>query len=238
MLFGRRKPGFVQIEEDSSIASLKEEAIAKESDDIKEESATKGNPDLLEYLVSLPDVEDEFMDESSKEEVKVEMTEARELAEYIRTRSAGAYLTGYSNLKEEVDNLDRLLEEIQADDVCQDIAYRDGKKDRYFYSSLNMSDNYAMISSLIEDKDLSATIVEMVRFNCSTYPTPLTYFERHPYYATKPQIERAINQITHVKEYSDIERFTNNRNKDFLFSTKHMSLRYATALAKEEDFMD
>ncbi|WP_066715473.1 hypothetical protein [Clostridium sp. Marseille-P299] len=228
MLFGRRKPGFVQIEEElSTVKSM------------AEESATKEKTDLLEYLVSLPDVEDEFAEESSEEqEKKEEMTEARKLAEYIRTRSAGAYLTGYSNLKKEIENVDQLLVEIQADDTCQDIAYKDGKKDRYFYSSLNMSDNYAMISSLIEDKDLSATIVEMVRFNCSTYPTPLSYFERHPYYATKPQIERAIDQIYHVEEYSDISRFTNNRSKDYLFSTKYMSLRYATALAKEEDFMD
>ena len=46
--------------------------------------------------------------------------------------------------------------------------------DAYYYSSANMSDNYAMIAQLIEDKDLCVMVAEMVRFNARVYP------ERHP----------------------------------------------------------
>lgn len=245
MLFGRKKPGFVQIENPENgvvSADLTEQNLQENNQEAA--AKDKNKPDLLEYLTSLPEVEDDFAgiapEEKTEEEPQEEETEARKLAGYIRSRSAGAYLTKYSDLKAEVENLDALLEEIKADEKCSDITFREGKKDRYYYSTLNMSDNYAMIASYVEDKDLVETIAQMVRFNCKTYPapTPITYFERHPYYATRPQIERAIDLLMNKEEYSDIQRFTNNKGDDFLFSTLHMSYKYANALAKVEDFND
>ena len=234
MLFGRRKPGFVQVENESS----------EKEEELKEIKSNE-KPDLLEFLSSLPDDEDEFENNAygdsaiGEEELKEENdSEARKLAEYIRKRSVGATLTKLSSLKEEIENAEELLKEIEEDETCQDILFKDGKKDRYYYSTIHMSNNYAMIASLIEDKDMTATIAEMVRFNCNTYPTPITYFERHPYYATRPQIERAIALMSGKEEYADIQRLTNNRNKDFLYSTKFMSFKYANALAREEDFTD
>ncbi len=59
---------------------------------------------------------------------------------------------------------------------------RKGAKDTYYYSTANMSDNYAMIAQLIEDKDLCVMFAEMVRFNARIYPsaTPLRYFQPLP----------------------------------------------------------
>ena len=236
MLFGRKKPGFVKIEE---IAGAAGEA----SEEVSQERSEK--QDLLEYLTSLPEAEDEFAEfaesgDQEPEEGEEEMTEARKLADYIRIRSGAGSLTGYASLKEEIEEADQLLEEIREDEDCKDIAYKEGKKDRYYYSQQNMSDNYAMIAALVEDKDLAATMVHMVRFNSKTYPapTPLSYFERHPYYATKPQIERAYQVLSGREENGDIQRFTNNRNSDFLFSTEFLSPKYAKALAHEDDFAD
>lgn len=231
MLFGRRKPGFVQEVNDNS------------------ESTTQKNekPELLDFLSSLPEQEDEFVDivqpeetEEVKEDIIEELTESEKLAEYIRTRSAAALLTKYSQLEKEISDLDKLLEEIKDNETCQDITCKEGNRDKYYYSTISMSDNYAMIISLVEDKDLVATIAKMVRFNCKTYPapTPLSYFEKHPYYATKPQIERAVSVLTDNEEYSDIQRFTNNKDVDYLFSTQYMSLKYANALARVDEFTD
>ena len=228
MLFGRKKPGFIKIEE---------------------------KPELLEYLASLPDAEDEFAGlaeterlkelEAEKETAQVkeperEVSEAEKLADYIRIRSGTGRLTAYASLKEEIEDTDRLLEEMKTEEYGKDVACREGQKDRYFYSRLNMSDNYAMIASLVEDKDLAATIAHMVRFNSKTYPapTPLSYFERHPYYATPPQIERAWGVISGEEAFGDIERFTNNRNTDFLFSTQFLTPKYAKALAHADEFTD
>ncbi len=264
MLFGRKKPGFVKIEEidkaanNSSEETTKDVTESKTSGNVDDKNSTvhaadheEGDsnkttekPDLLEYLSALPDAEDEFADvvepEDQNEAEKEEMSEARKLADYIRLRSAAGNLTKYASLKEEIEEVDQLLMEIKEDEACEDIVYREGQKDKYFYSKLNMSDNYAMITSLVEDKDLVTTIVNMVRFNSKTYPapTPITYFEKHPYYATRPQIERACSVLSGKEENSDIERFTNNKNVDFLFSTKFMTPKYAKALAHEDDFID
>lgn len=244
MLFGRRKPGFIEVEEiDDESAEVKAEDQGIE-ETANKESINEEKPELTDYLESLPDVEDPFAGIEDPiddvEEVEEELTKAQELASYIRARSAGAELTKYSELKKEIDDLDLLLEEISEDEKCSDISSKQGAKDKYFYSTSNMSDNYAMIVSLVEDKDLVATIVKMVRFNSKTYPspTPLEYFERHPYFASESQVERACDILSRKEEYSDIQRFTNNVGEDYLYSTKFLTYKYANALATEDDFTD
>lgn len=81
-----------------------------------------------------------------------------------------------------MENADELLTQMPADPQCTDIVTRAGAKDTYYYSNANMSDNYAMIAQLIEDKDLCVMFAEMVRFNARIYPsaTPLKYFQRSP----------------------------------------------------------
>jgi len=262
MLFGRKKPGFVKIEEINEDANYISEETTQDTAENKTSvndgdlnskmtdneagvsNKTSEKPDLLEYLSTLPDVEEEFVDfvepEDQNEAEDEEMTEAMKLADYIRLRSAAGNLTKYASLKKEIEEVDQILMEIKNDEACEDIVYKEGQKDKYYYSKLNMSNTYAMISSLVEDKDLVTTIVNMVRFNSKTYPapTPITYFERHPYYVTRPQIERAYAVLSGKEENSDIERFTNNKNVDFLFSTKFMTPKYAKALAHEDDFID
>lgn len=233
MLFGRRKPGFIKVEDidDKTLEKVKGE---------KPEVSTEVNlgnedkPELTEFLASLPDVDDPYDGiEMEEEKEEVELTKAQELAEYIRIRSVAGELTKHSDLKAELEDLDILLEEIKEDETCSDITFKQGEKDKYYYSQKNMSDNYGMIMTLVEDKDLVSTVVKMVRFNAETYPspTPVKYFERHPYFATEPQIERAWDLISRREEYSDIQRLTNNNDEDFLYSTKFLSYKYANSLA-------
>lgn len=201
-------------------------------------------PELMAYLASLPDAEDEFseLEEGGSEDMppEKEETPAQSLAEYIRLRSAAAALTAKHTLRAEIAQFDELLEELRADPSCEDICSLEGNKDEYFYSSQSMSDNYAMISSLVEEKDLAETIAKMVRFNCKTYPvpTPCTYFEQHPYRYTKPQLDRAIYVIETKEQYRDIKVFTNSKKVKFLYSEELMSERYAKALAEPEEFAD
>lgn len=239
MLFGRRKPGFVKVEkvDDGLVDEIKDENLEVTSDS---KAASEDKPELMDFLASLPDVEDPYDEIEMPEEEEIELTKAQELAEFIRVRSAGGEVTKYSSLKADLEDLDVLLEEIKADETCSDITFRQGAKDNYYYSKNNMSDNFAMIISLVEDKDLASTVVKMVRFNAETYPspTPLEYFERHPYFASPPQVERAWDVISQREEYSDIQRFTNNVNEDYLFSTKFLTYKYANALATVDEFTD
>lgn len=228
MLFGRRKPGFT---EEEPVISEELEVAASDSSDAK--------PELMSYLDSLPEVEDNFP-EIEEEEEEIELTEAQKFANYIRTRTASATLTSFASLKEEIENIDELLVALTEDESCNDIVFVQGNKDRYYYSNFSMSDNYAMIASLVDEKDLTQTIASMVRFNCKTYPapTPLNYFEKHPYFSTLPQIERALSLMVGKEEYADIKEFANNKGIRHLYSIEILTERYAKSLAHVDEFVD
>ena len=199
-------------------------------------------PELLDFLAGEPEAEnDPFADQPTKTAPELpELTPAQELAGYIRSRSAAALLTPHALLLEEVENADELLAQMPADPQCEDITTRKGAKDTYYYSTANMSDNYAMIAQLIEDKDLCVMFAEMVRFNARIYPsaTPLKYFQRSPYGLAPEVIEQTWESMQGKPEYADIEELTNNQNERFLFSTKHLTRRYAKAISDVDEFCD
>ena len=199
-------------------------------------------PQLLDFLAAAPEAEgDPYADQPTVTAPELpELTPAQELAGYIRSRSAAALVTPHALLVSEVENADELLAQMPADPQCADIVSRTGAKDTYYYSSANMSDNYAMIAQLIEDRDLCVMVAEMVRFNARVYPsaTPLRYFRRSPYDLTQEAIEQTWQAMQGRPEYADIEELTNNQNERFLFSTKHLTRRYAKAISDVDEFCD
>ena len=224
---------------DGSAAKTGEDVIAAVE---RETAELAAKPELLDFLAGEPEAEnDPFADQPTKTAPELpELTPAQELAGYIRARSAAALITPHALLLEEVENADELLAQMPADPQCTDIVTRAGAKDTYYYSNANMSDNYAMIAQLIEDKDLCVMFAEMVRFNARIYPsaTPLKYFQRSPYGLAPEVIEQTWKAMQENPEYADIEELTNNQNERFLFSTKHLTRRYAKAISDVDDFCD
>jgi len=218
------------------------ELAAKQAAEATPEAADAAKPELLDFLAAEPEAEnDPFADQPTKTAPELpELTPAQELAGYIRSRSAAALLTPHALLLTEVENADELLAQMPADPQCEDITTRKGAKDTYYYSNANMSDNYAMIAQLIEDKDLCVMFAEMVRFNARIYPsaTPLKYFQRSPYGLAPEVIEQTWESMQGKPEYADIEELTNNQNERFLFSTKHLTRRYAKAISDVDEFCD
>ena len=204
--------------------------------------AADAKPELLDFLAAAPDAEnDPYADQPTKTAPELpELTPAQQLAGYIRSRSAAALVTAHAQLTSEVENADELLAQMPQDPQCEDIVSRTGAKDTYYYSSANMSDNYAMIAQLIEDRDLCVMFAEMVRFNARIYPsaTPLRYFQRSPYGLAPEGIEQTWKAMQENPAYADIEELTNNQNERFLFSTKHLTRRYAKAISDVDDFCD
>ena len=204
--------------------------------------AADAKPELLDFLAAAPDAEnDPYADQPTKTAPELpELTPAQQLAGYIRSRSAAALVTAHAQLASEVENADELLAQMPQDPQCEDIVSRTGAKDTYYYSSANMSDNYAMIAQLIEDKDLCAMVAEMVRFNARVYPsaTPLRYFRRSPYDLTQEAIDQTWQSMQGKPEYADIEELTNNQNERFLFSTQHLTRRYAKAISDVDEWTD
>ncbi len=223
------------------------ELAAKQATEAAPEAAEAAQPDaakpeLLDFLAAAPEAEgDPYADQPTVTAPELpELTPAQELAGYIRSRSAAALVTPHALLVSEVENADELLAQMPADPQCADIVSRTGAKDTYYYSSANMSDNYAMIAQLIEDRDLCVMVAEMVRFNARVYPsaTPLRYFRRSPYDLTQEAIEQTWQAMQGRPEYADIEELTNNQNERFLFSTKHLTRRYAKAISDVDEWTD
>ena len=204
--------------------------------------AADAKPELLDFLAAAPDAEnDPYADQPTKTAPELpELTPAQQLAGYIRSRSAAALVTAHAQLASEVENADELLAQMLQDPQCEDIGSRTGAKDTYYYSSANMSDNYAMIAQLIEDRDLCVMFAEMVRFNARIYPsaTPLRYFQRSPYGLAPDEIEQTWKTMQGKPEFADIEELTNNQNERFLFSTQYLTRRYAKAISDVDEFCD
>lgn len=204
--------------------------------------AANAKPELLDFLAAAPDAEnDPYADQPTKTAPELpELTPAQQLAGYIRSRSAAALVTAHAQLASEVENADELLAQMLQDPQCEDIVSRTGAKDTYYYSSANMSDNYAMIAQLIEDRDLCVMFAEMVRFNARIYPsaTPLRYFQRSPYGLAPDEIEQTWKTMQGKPEFADIEELTNNQNERFLFSTQYLTRRYAKAISDVDEFCD
>ena len=204
--------------------------------------AADAKPELLDFLAAAPDAEnDPYADQPTKTAPELpELTPAQQLAGYIRSRSAAALVTAHAQLASEVENADELLAQMPQDPQCEDIVSRTGAKDTYYYSSANMSDNYAMIAQLIEDRDLCVMFAEMVRFNARIYPsaTPLRYFRRSPYGLSPEAVEQTWKAMQGKPEFSDIEELTNNQNERFLFSTQYLTRRYAKAISDVDEFCD
>ena len=204
--------------------------------------AADAKPELLDFLAAAPDAENNpYADQPTKTAPELpELTPAQQLAGYIRSRSAAALVTAHAQLTSEVENADELLAQMPQDPQCEDIVSRTGAKDTYYYSSANMSDNYAMIAQLIEDRDLCVMFAEMVRFNARIYPsaTPLRYFQRSPYGLAPDEIEQTWKTMQGRPEFADIEELTNNQNERFLFSTQYLTRRYAKAISDVDEFCD
>ena len=236
------------VERETSELAAKQQAAEAEREAAEAPAVPEGTdaadakPELLDFLAAAPDAEnDPYADQPTKTAPELpELTPAQQLAGFIRSRSAAALVTAHAQLVSEVENADELLAQMPQDPQCEDIVSRTGAKDTYYYSSANMSDNYAMIAQLIEDRDLCVMFAEMVRFNARIYPsaTPLRYFQRSPYGLAPDEIEQTWKTMQGRPEFADIEELTNNQNERFLFSTKHLTRRYAKAISDVDDFCD
>ena len=236
------------VERETSELAAKQQAAeaapeAAEAPAVPEDTdAADAKPELLDFLAAAPDAEnDPYADQPTKTAPELpELTPAQQLAGYIRSRSAAALVTAHAQLISEVENADELLAQMPQDPQCEDIVSRTGAKDTYYYSSANMSDNYAMIAQLIEDRDLCVMFAEMVRFNARIYPsaTPLRYFQRSPYGLAPDEIEQTWKTMQGRPEFADIEELTNNQNERFLFSTQYLTRRYAKAISDVDEFCD
>lgn len=136
------------------------------------------------------------------------------------------------------ETLPSLLEGIAAQTPCEelkDAALIKGKKDIYYYDAGIMTPEFAQIQSLIEDKDMLATIAEVARRDSSLYPRPAPFskFSGYPFRFSLDEIEGAAARMQLSEEYKDIGVVEASNGAKAFFSTQSLSKNYARALYED-----
>ena len=251
-LFGRRKPGFSKevmlkpSEIPDHFSDALDPAVNKELDNPKLEkkelqaaaAAVTGEekPDMIDFMQSLPEVEDPFPPSEPEPEAppEPEKTKAQLLADFIRERAQGGLITPKALIAKDEPEIDALLAELAADETCKDIRTVEGQQDIYYYSDEVMANNYAKIAMLTIEKDDARTVAEMVRFNCKAFPTPtpVYYFARQPFFLDRERMKAVVAGMKEQEAYRDIREVIADVNGEpYLYSIDLMSEKYARALA-------
>ena len=199
-------------------------------------------PDLLDYLASLPDVEeDPSMEEEKAEEPgsteddgKTEEEKRIEvLAALIRSRSGAAQITPLALLCSEDEGFVEVLENLSKDEAYKDIVCIKGAEDSYYYSNKIMSDSFANIAVLVNEKNDVRTLAHSVRER-SSYPA-LTYaefFHGYPFNFSADQMEQIRETIKTDPAYEDIQVFK-YQNAEFFYSLRFIKHEIALCYADE-----
>lgn len=181
---------------------------------------------------ALAEVEAEANREKSDDEL---------LARYIKDVTLAEELAALADLKaappEGVtpERVTEILAHPEESPFFETIKSIRGKKDVYYYDSANMTDHFAKIQSIMQEKDILESIASAARHDCKIYPRPVkvTAMMDSPYFFTKGEIFGALEAMKQTEEYQDIDTVTASNGKICIYSSKYMSKKYAQALCEE-----
>lgn len=128
-----------------------------------------------------------------------------------------------------------LLTDLSADSAMLSVALVKGSKDVYYYDSGLMTQRFATVQSLIEDKDILATVAATARHDCKLYPRPtrMVSLMDSPYFYSEDEVLGALARMNGREDYGDIATVTASNGKICIYSETYMSKKYAQALCEE-----
>lgn len=170
-----------------------------------------------------------------------EHTESEIIAKYITDTTRKEKLVTYSSITlnppEGVsrESVKEILKNIKENEFFSTIAVIKCKKNTYYYDTQYMTDRYATVQSLIEEKDILSTIAAAVRHDCKTYPRPLrmVVLLNSPYYYSEDEILGALARMKLSEDYNDIDTVTASNGKMCIYSSLYMSKKYAKAICEQ-----
>ncbi len=174
---------------------------------------------------------------------------AKALADYFHKRTALSKVTSKKPLllsppfgieKEAMTALLAGLGTDGAHPALKNVAWVQGKKDLYYYDGSIMTKHYAELDSLLEDKDILATIATVTRSDSKLYPRPTQYSKlmATPFRFSKDEILGAVARMGNEEQYGDIGVVTASNGASALFSEQFISRRYAQALIERIEVED
>jgi len=203
------------------------------------------NPDLFEYLASLPEVDGEPLPlpspevtDTPKAEEPTEKTQEEKdveaLAKFLRERSGAGAITSFLALQKDDENIGEVFAKLEENEEYKDIMCIQGSKDKYYYSNVPMTDQFANIAALVEEKDLPRTVAHVVRTR-SEYPasTQINHFMGYPYNYSAEELKQIRETFKTDPNYEDIGEFKLRNKVEYFFSTRYLTPQLAFAL--EED---
>ncbi|MEG0541334.1 MAG: hypothetical protein RR461_11565, partial [Angelakisella sp.] len=163
------------------------------------------------------------------------------LAKHIREQTKREKVVAFSVVTLSVpDGLTReqvrnLLKDPASDPAMASIAVIKGSKDIYFYDQELMTERFATVQSLIEDKDILATVASAARHECKVYPRPLRVqsLMDSPYFYSEDEVLGALARMKITDTYEDIDTVTASNGKMCIYSSLYMSKKYAQALCEQ-----
>lgn len=187
------------------------------------------------------DAQDPDFEPDEAEEPEPEpLTPQQELAALVYTASGYSALVKKSELLENEllgtpEEIEAMLADLSADEVLANIKVVVGKKDTYYYDASIMSNRFAKVESMLQDKDMLVTIADVVRTDSKLYPrtTFVGNFTEYPYYFTLGEIKDVLARMKEMKDYQDIAVVRTGNGKDCVYSTLHLSFARARYLAEK-----
>jgi len=166
---------------------------------------------------------------------------AAALADVLYDRTAHSKVTSAKWLKQnapkEVDRavMDELLAAVDAgkgEDDLSHIAMTRGGKDKYYYNASIMTQEYARLDAMLEDKDILKTIATVTRSDCKLYPRPTEFSKLmgYPFRFSLDEVEGAAARMQLREEYGDIGVVQASNGAKAFYSSQFVKEGYARAL--------
>ena len=166
------------------------------------------------------------------------------LMRLLYDRTAASKVSGAKWLKaqkhadippEELDSLLASIREGSAPPALATIRFVPMGKENYYYDSAIMTDHFAELDAMIEEKDILHTIASVTRSDCSLYPRPTQFSKMmaYPFRFTLDEVEGAAARMQLSDDYQDIQVVTASNGAKAFYSTLHMSKGYASGLLED-----
>lgn len=168
-------------------------------------------------------------------------TGAQALYEYLRARTEKSSVTAKKQLLAhppqgvDKEELSALLAALGTDDAPQElaaVACFKGRKDLYYYESTLMTQHYAELDTLVQEKDILRTIASVTRSDSLLYPRPTQFSKLMdvPFRFTMDEILGAEARMKFEDEYADIGVVEASNGAKGFYSSKSLSKGYAQSL--------
>jgi hypothetical protein len=154
------------------------------------------------------------------------------LAKVIRSDSAKCRLTPCSRLCELFPETD--IRAVIGDSGAEDLKLMEGKAETYFFSSLSMTEAYALHLFRVDEKNPVKLIADTVRDESRIYPRPtdIRIFLDTPFSLKPNEIDELLGRLEIHPDGLDIKSYCSSTGAKYLYSTKYLAPAHAESLAE------